>query len=73
MDPLPNIGKILILLGLGIVALGLLLTFVGRVPFIGRLPGDFVYRKGNFTLYLPLATSILLSIILTLLFWLFRR
>ena len=73
MDPLPTFGKILIFLGLGIVVLGLLLTFAGRIPFLGRLPGDIVYRKGNFTFYFPLATSILLSIILTLLFWLFRR
>ena len=73
MDPLPSLGKILIFLGLGIVVLGLLLTFAGRIPFLGRLPGDIVYRKGNFTFYFPLATSILLSIILTLLFWLFRR
>jgi hypothetical protein len=73
MDPLPSFGKILIFLGLGIVVLGLLLTFAGRVPFLGRLPGDIVYRKGNFTFYFPLATSILLSIILTLLFLLFRR
>lgn len=73
MEPLSSLGKILIFLGLGIVVLGLLLTFAGRIPFIGRLPGDIVYRKGNFTFYFPLATSILLSIILTLLFWLFRR
>jgi hypothetical protein len=73
VEPLSSLGKILIFLGLGIVVLGLLLTFAGRIPFIGRLPGDIVYRKGNFTFYFPLATSILLSIILTLLFWLFRR
>jgi hypothetical protein len=73
VEPLPSFGKILIFLGLGIVVLGLLLTFAGRIPFLGRLPGDIVYRKGNFTFYFPLATSILLSSILTLLFWLFRR
>jgi hypothetical protein len=73
MEPLPGLGKILIFLGLGIVALGLLLTLVGRVPFLGKLPGDFVFRKGNFSFYFPLATSILLSIVLTLLFWLLRK
>ncbi len=73
MEPLPSLGKLLIFLGLGIVLLGLILTFAGRLPFLGRLPGDIVYRKGNFTLYFPLATSIVLSLILTLLFWLFRR
>jgi hypothetical protein len=73
MDALPAFGRILIFLGLGIIVLGLLLTFAGRIPFLGRLPGDIVYRKGNFTFYFPLGTSILLSIILTLLLWLFRR
>jgi hypothetical protein len=73
MEPLSSLGRALIFLGVGLVALGLALTFVGPVPFLGRLPGDIVYRKGNFTLYLPLATSILLSLFLTLLFWLFRR
>jgi hypothetical protein len=70
MEPLPGLGRILIFLGLGIVVL---LTFVGRVPFLGKLPGDFVFRKGNVSFYFPLATSILLSIVLTLLFWLLRK
>ena len=65
--PLPALGKLLIFLGLGIILLGLLLTFAGRIPFLGKLPGDIIYRKGNTTFYFPLATSILLSIILTLL------
>jgi hypothetical protein len=73
MEPLPSLGKLLIFLGLGIFLLGLILTFAGRFAFLGRLPGDIFYRKGNFTLYFPLATSIVLSLILTLLFWLFRR
>jgi hypothetical protein len=63
-------GKLLVLVGLGITALGLLIM-VG-VPF-GRLPGDIVVRRGNFAFYFPLATSIILSILLTLLFALFRR
>jgi hypothetical protein len=73
VESLSGVGRILIFVGLGIVALGLLLTFVGRVPFLGRLPGDIVFRKGNLTVYFPLATSILLSIVLTVLLWLFRR
>jgi hypothetical protein len=68
-----NLGRLLIFLGLGIVALGFILTFAGRMGFLGRLPGDIVYRKGNFTLYFPLATSLLLSVLATLLFWLIRR
>jgi hypothetical protein len=64
------VGKTLILVGLGITALGLLVVL--GVPF-GRLPGDFQVRRGNFSFYFPLATSIILSVILTLLFAFFRR
>lgn len=64
------VGKALVLIGLGIAALGLLVTL--GLPF-GRLPGDIVVKRGNFSFYFPLATSILLSIILTLLFAFFRR
>ena len=67
-----DLGRLLIVAGIVLVALGLAITVLPRFG-IGRLPGDFVYRKGNFTLYLPLMTSILLSLALTLLFWLFRR
>ena len=63
-------GKTLVFVGLGIAALGLLVML--GVPF-GRLPGDFQMRRGNFSFYFPLATSIVLSIVLTLLFALFRR
>jgi hypothetical protein len=57
-------GRLLIVLGLVIVAIGLLITL--GVP-IGRLPGDFTIRRGNFAFYFPLATSILASVLLTLL------
>ena len=63
-------GKTLLLVGLGIAALGLLML-VG-VPF-GRLPGDIVVRRGNFSFHFPLGTSIVLSILLSLLFAFFRR
>ena len=63
-------GKTLVLIGLAIAGLGLLIM-VG-VP-LGRLPGDFAVRRGNFSFYFPLATSIVLSIILTLLLAFFRR
>ena len=63
-------GKALVLLGLGIAALGLLIML--GIPF-GRLPGDIVIRRGSFSFYFPLATSIILSILLSLLFALFRR
>ena len=63
-------GRWLVLIGLGIAALGLLMML--GVPF-GRLPGDIYVRRGSFSFYFPLATSIILSIVLTLLFALFRR
>jgi uncharacterized protein HemY len=63
-------GKTLVLLGLVIAGFGVLMML--GLP-IGRLPGDFAIRRGNFSFYFPLATSIILSIVLTLLFALFRR
>ena len=67
-----DIGRLLILAGVVLVAIGVAITVLPRFG-IGRLPGDFVYRKGNFTFYFPLVTSILLSLALTIFFWLFRR
>jgi predicted MFS family arabinose efflux permease len=64
------LGKTLILIGLGIAGLGLLML-VG-VP-LGRLPGDFYVRRGSFSFYFPLATSVILSILLTLALAFFRR
>jgi hypothetical protein len=63
-------GKTIVLVGLAIAGLGLLMML--GVPF-GRLPGDFYVKRGSFSFYFPLATSIILSIILTLVFALFRR
>jgi DUF2905 family protein len=72
---LPNLGKLLITVGLVFVAVGALLLFADRLSFlrIGRLPGDIVYRRGNFTFYFPWVTSIIISVVLTLLFWIFGR
>jgi hypothetical protein len=64
------VGKTLVLIGLGIAGLGLLIMI--GIP-LGRLPGDIVVRRGNFSFYFPLATSIVLSILLTLLFAWFKR
>lgn len=68
-----DVGKVLIALGLLITLAGLVLVFVGRVPWIGRLPGDIHVQRGNFTFYFPLATSLLLSVVLTLLLYLLGR
>ncbi|HVR69836.1 MAG TPA: DUF2905 domain-containing protein [Vicinamibacteria bacterium] len=70
---MPELGRLLLIIGGVIIVLGLVLTFAGRVPWVGRLPGDLAYRRGNLTLYFPLATSILLSLVLTALLWLLRR
>ena len=63
-------GRALIIIGLVIAAAGLLMTW--GAP-IGRLPGDFQIRRGNVSFYFPLATSIVASLVVTLLMWLFRR
>lgn len=66
MSELSGLGKFLIILGALIIALGLLLTFLPKIPYLGKLPGDIYIKKGNFTFYFPLATSIILSILLTI-------
>jgi len=65
-----SMGKILVLTGLLVAGIGLLVML--GVP-LGRLPGDVVYRRGSATVYLPIATSVLLSIVLTLLVTFMRR
>jgi len=68
-----ELGKLLVIVGLVVAAVGALLwSGVGR-GWIGRLPGDIHYSKGNFSFYFPIVTCILLSVILTLIAWLFRR
>lgn len=70
---MPGIGKALIIIGLLTVLAGVLFTFAGKIPWIGRLPGDIYIKKENFTFYFPLATSIILSVIISFLLWLFRK
>jgi len=67
------LGKMLILVGVFIILVGLFLLIGEKIPWMGRLPGDIIIRKKNFTFYFPLATCLLISIILTLLFWLIRK
>ena len=68
-----DIGKSLIVLGLLIALVGVVLTFVGRVPWLGRLPGDIYVGRGSWSFYFPLATSLILSIALSLVFYLLSR
>jgi uncharacterized membrane protein YidH (DUF202 family) len=70
MGPL---GKMLILLGVFIIAIGILLLIGDKIPWVGKLPGDIIIKRKNFTLYFPVVTSIIISILLTLLFALFRK
>lgn len=73
MDMTP-IAKMLIGVGLLIAAAGVALLLMGnKLPWLGRLPGDIVIKRENFTVYFPLATSIIVSLALTLLFWLFGK
>ncbi len=72
-DGVQYIGKFLILLGLIVAAVGGLLLLSGKLPWIGRLPGDIMIQRRNFTFYFPLATSILISLVITLLFWFIGR
>ena len=68
-----SFGKLLILFGLSLAAVGGLMLFIGKVPYIGKLPGDIYVQRKNFSFYFPLTTSILLSIVVTLLFSFFSR
>jgi hypothetical protein len=74
MGPFRELGRMLLILGVVLAALGTLFHFGGRLPFrLGRLPGDVVHRGEHTTFYFPMVTCLLVSIVLTLLFWLFNQ
>jgi DUF2905 family protein len=66
------IGRWLIAIGIVLVAVGLLWPWLGKLG-LGRLPGDIVVERGNFSFYFPLVTCLIISIVLTLILWLLRR
>lgn len=68
-----GLGRLLVVFGLVIVLVGVVLLVADRIPGVGRLPGDLVVRRGPVTFYFPLATSIVLSVLLTILLNLFWR
>lgn len=68
-----EIGKWLITLGLVIAAAGVVVTLAGKIPWLGRLPGDIYIKRENFTFYFPLATCIILSAIVSFVLWLLRK
>lgn len=73
MPGLPELGRVLMLFGVLMLALGAFLAFGHKLAPFGHLPGDILVRRGNFTFYFPLATSLLLSVVLTLVLWLMGR
>jgi len=67
------LGRFLILTGIILILIGFFLTFAPKIPYLGRLPGDIIIKRGNFTFYFPLVTCIIISILLTILLNLFFR
>jgi hypothetical protein len=68
-----DLGKVLIILGAVIVGIGVLLVVGDKIPWVGRLPGDIIIRKEKITFYFPIVTCLILSILLTIIFSLFRK
>lgn len=68
-----SIGRTLVIVGLMIAGLGAVLMLGGKIPWIGKLPGDILIERKNFSFYFPLATSILVSLLLSLVFWFLGR
>jgi len=66
-------GKLLVLIGLGLAVIGGVIWLAGKVPWIGRLPGDIRIERENFKFYFPLTTCLLISAIITVVFWLLRK
>jgi hypothetical protein len=68
-----ELGKLFIALGIVLIALGAALVLAGRIPGLGRWPGDIYIRRGNFTFYFPLVTSVVVSLLLTVVMYLVNR
>jgi thiosulfate reductase cytochrome b subunit len=68
-----GLGKLFIVFGLILVLVGLLISFGAKLPWIGRLPGDIYIKKEHFSFFFPITTSIIISIILTLVIYFFRK
>jgi hypothetical protein len=68
-----DLGRVLVVAGVVMAVVGVVVLLVGRVPWLGRLPGDIHVERGNWSFHFPLATSLLLSVLLTLVFYLIGR
>ena len=72
-EGIQDIGKLFVVIGIISIAVGGFLLLSGKISWLGKLPGDIMIQRKNFTFYFPLATSIIISVILSLLFWLLGR
>lgn len=72
MNDFSIIGKLIVIAGIILIILGLLMIYGSKIPFLGRLPGDIHIKSGQFDLYLPITTCIIISLLLTILFYLIR-
>ena len=70
---MPGIGKMLIILGIILIIVGIGFLMGDKIPYIGKLPGDIMIKKERFSFYFPITTSIIISIILSILFSLFKK
>lgn len=68
-----QLGKLLIAIGMLIAGIGCVFLLAGKIPWLGRLPGDFFFRGKNVSVYFPLMTSLIVSVILSLIFWFINR
>jgi len=68
-----SLGKSLIVIGLVIALVGGIITLAGRIPWLGRLPGDIYLKRESFTFYFPLATCLIISALLSFILWLWRK
>lgn len=73
MNDLGPLGKMLIIVGIFLIGIGVFILVIGKVPYLGRLPGDIYIKKNNFAFYFPLVTCIVISVLLTLILNLFFR
>ncbi len=73
MNEVQSIGKLLIIGGIVMLAAGLLLSFWDKIPLLGKLPGDIIWKGKNFTFYFPVVTSILLSIIISIILYFLKK
>lgn len=70
---MPALGKMLIMVGVILVVVGLAFVFSDKIPYLGKLPGDIYIKKERFSFYFPITTSIIISIVLTIIFAIFRK